>query len=122
MADAALLADSTVVYAGKVLPAEARPEVHDGAVMMSLKHLFEAADGAVYWFPDQKLARGITARADLAVREGSDRAVLNGETVPIKARPVASEGRLLVPLELLEKALGVTIRFDPVTRQINVRR
>lgn len=111
-----------MVFGDKILPDDARPEVVDSAVMMSLKHLFEAADGAVYWFPDQRLARAITADADLAVQVGSTRATLNGKQLQLGASPVSLGGRLLVPVTLLEKALGVTVLIEPASKQVTVKR
>jgi len=122
VADADRLAGGKMVFDGKVLPDGAVPEVVDGVLMVSLKHLFEAADGAIYWFPEQKLARAITASADLAVQTESPRASLNGDTLMLKAAPVSKGGRLLVPVELVEKALGVTFEFEPVARQVIIRR
>lgn len=121
IADADKLANAQVVLEGKVLPDAARPQVHNGVLMVSLKHIFEAADGTVYWFPDQKMARAVTADADLAVKLGTRRALLNGESQEMPAEPVTQNGTLLAPLEVVAHALGVIFEFEPVSRQVIIR-
>ena len=119
-ADAAALAGLQVVYHGKPLADEARPEVLDGVAMISLKHIFEAAGGELYWFSAEKRARGVTAGADLAVQIGSTHATLNGEVSELAAAPALRNNRIMVPVSLVAKALSLKFELDPTSKRIIV--
>ena len=111
-ADADALAHARVEFNGQALPDEARPEVRDGVLMVSLKHIFEAADGALYWFADGSTARAVTVNADLTVQVGTARATVNGESWELEAPVEARDGRVMVPTDLVARALGVAFNFD----------
>ncbi|MCE5218686.1 hypothetical protein LLH03_16855 [bacterium] len=117
-ADGRALAKATMTYNGRALPVEARPEVRQGVLMISLKHILEAADGALYWFASEKIARAVTEKTDLSVRLGSARGAVNGKSRELAAAPVLKDGRILVPLEFVAEALGMTVEFDPDAERV----
>lgn len=117
-ADGRALAKATMTYNGRALPVEARPEVRQGVLMVSLKHIIEAADGALYWFASEKIARAVTEKTDLSVRLGSARGAVNGKSLELAAAPVLKDGRILVPLEFVCAALGMTVEFDPDAERV----
>lgn len=111
-ADADALATAPVVFNGRALPDEARPEVRDGVLMVSLKHIFEAAADALYWFADGSTARAVTASADLTVHVGVARATVNGESWELEAPVESLDGRIMVPVDFAARALGLAFGFD----------
>lgn len=120
VADAAGLPGAEVIFGGRVLPEGAAPELRDGVLVVSLKHIFEAANGALYWFPEQRTARAITADADLTVQIGSSRVALNGKSREMATPATTREGRVLIPLSLVAEALGLNFEFDPAARRVIV--
>jgi len=122
LADAAVLKDAKVVLGDRTLPDDARPEVISDALMVSLKPIFEAFDGALYWFPGDRVGRGVTANSDLAVQIGSSRATLNGAGIEVQPAPVLKNGRILAPIDLVGKALSVTFMLDAEAKTITIER
>lgn len=120
--DAPRLRGARIDWDGKPGAGALRPELVDGVLMVSLKHYFDAADGAVYWFPEDKLARAVSADADLTIRIGKDRAMLNGTPHDLGRPPVVRDGRVMVPLDIVAQALGLALRYDADANLLHVTR
>jgi hypothetical protein len=119
-ADATRLRSARVEWNGKTLAVAARPELADGVLMVSLKHYFDAAEGAVYWFPEDKLARAVSAAADLTLRMGKNRAMLNGQARDLSRPPVVREGRVMVPLAVVVEALALRLDYDTTSNVLHI--
>jgi hypothetical protein len=122
VSDAPQLAGAKVLFEGKDLGDAARPELIAGVMMVPLKIMVEAADGALYWFANERTARAVTPEADMTVKVGSDKASVNGEPRGLASAPVVKDGRLMVPLNLAADVLGVLVEFDPAGHQVIIRR
>lgn len=122
VSDAPQLAGAKVMFEGKELGDAGRPELIGGVLMVPIKALVEAADGALYWFANDRTARAVTPQADMTVKVGSDKASVNGEPRDLACAPVVKNGRLMVPLNLAADVLGVVVELDPATQQVILRR
>jgi hypothetical protein len=111
-----------VTFEGKDLGDAGRPELIAGVLMVPLKALVEAADGALYWFANDRTARVVTPQVDMTVKVGSDKASINGEPRDLACAPILKDGRLMVPLNLAADVLGVVVDFDPAGREVILRR
>ena len=121
VADAAEIKTARVFAGDRPLPDDARPELVDDTLMISLKPVFEAFDGALYWFPGDRVARGVTADTDLAVQIGSTQATLNGKSLVVDPAPVLRNGRILAPISLVGRALSVGFEFDPAAKAVIIQ-
>lgn len=121
VADAGEIKTAKVFAGDRQLPDDARPELVDETLMISLKPVFEAFDGALYWFPGDRVARGVTADTDLAVQIGSTQATLNGKSLEVDPAPVLRNGRILAPISLVGRALSVGFEFDPAANAVVIR-
>ncbi len=88
------------------------PRVQNGIPLIAVRQVFEQAGGKLSWDNQRKVATIELAGKQLVLDVRANRAVLNGEAVPLDASLQIVNGRILVPASLLGKALNADLAFD----------
>ncbi len=96
------------------------PRVQNGIPLIAVRQVFEQAGGTLSWDNQRKVATIELAGRQLVLDVRANRAVLNGETVPLDASLQIVNGRVLAPASLLGKALNADLAFDMERQQLHI--
>lgn len=108
-----------VVVDGQPLPASALATIANRAYV-ELRAVGQAMNASVAFDAKVKRATLTTEFRQAVLTIGSTRAVVNGEPRAIDAAPQLVNGRVMVPLRALAKALGATVRYDQESHAVLV--
>ena len=112
----------TKLEAGRVLGAIAR----GGSLLVPARSLFEAMgplDGrpVVAYDPATHTLRVSKSGAEVVVRAGERKVVINGETRPLDVPPQLVDGVLYVPIRVISEGLGAYVSWVPQQRVVAIR-
>ena len=88
----------------------------NGAVMVPLRSVFEALGAQVQYNSANRSIVATAGKDRLVMQVGVAAAVINGQTLQLKAPPVMYGGSVLVPLRFIAEASGATVRWDANSR------
>lgn len=94
----------------------------DGVPLTPFRHLFEQAGGEVLWAHADKSIDAKAESNEVYLRIGDRLARVNALPVELDVAPFIERGRAIVPLSFLNRALNVSIDFDPKTGHVLIRR
>ncbi|MGQ9732521.1 MAG: copper amine oxidase N-terminal domain-containing protein, partial [Candidatus Zipacnadales bacterium] len=114
--------DVKIVFAGKLIPLRAAPEVIDGISIAPLREIFERCDGTLYWFHEEKRVRAVNPTTEMELRIGDKTAKVNGAEETLVLAPYIKNGRTMVPLQFIAGTLDVTVSFNSNTGELIVSR
>lgn len=121
-------ADVNVITENGAVEFDVPPQITDGRTMVPMRRIFEALDARVEWFGASQLILA-TRNADIvAIVIGNPEItvtnVLSGKvkTIELDVPPQITDGRTMVPLRAVSKALGMDVNWDDETRTITISR
>lgn len=98
---------------------DAQGEMINTVMLVPMREVFEAAGAKVSWNGAKKVWRadgpGFTAMQQL----GSEKTVVNGKAYMLDHEAVLEGGRLLVPVRLMEAALGLELHWNSADRVLS---
>jgi len=72
------------------------------------------------WDKETKTAEVHFENLDLSLKEGETYLVANGRYIYLYGKVINLRGTLMLPIRSLEKALGITVDWDPITETVSV--
>lgn len=105
---------------GKIGPIDAAPFISQGRTMVPLRHIAEALDADIKWFPDEKRITYALNTRFISLIVGSLDAGVNGKIVKLEIAPVLVSGRAFVPLRFVSENLGAKVSWNPVEKKITI--
>ena len=88
----------------------------NGSVMVPLRGVFEALGAQVQYNAQNRMIMATNGNDRLVMQVGVAAAVINGQTLQLKAPPVMYGGSVLVPLRFIAEGSGATVRWDANSR------
>jgi len=111
-----------VFFKGKAIAFDVDPVVSaPGISIAPFRQIFEHYGGVLFWFPKQKLVRGVAPDKQIELKIGSRKATVNDEELLMQVAAFIKEGRTMVPLRFVGEALDVTVQYDPSTGNIYLK-
>lgn len=115
---AALASSPALVIDGSPATLDVPPLVEGGHVLVPMLAVFEQL-GARAWFdPASQTAVAQAGATVVRVQVGARTASVNGRSVTMDATPRLVAGRIMVPLQLVARALGVAVDYDAQSNQV----
>ncbi|MFQ6133927.1 MAG: Ig-like domain-containing protein [Armatimonadota bacterium] len=102
-----------VVFDDEPLALRTKPTSKRGVAVGPIRELFEHAGGQVHWYPVEKRVWAANDDAEVELTIGDPNVKLNKQRVVLKLAPFIKNGRTMVPFGFLEKALNVTVMYEP---------
>lgn len=96
------------------------PSLENDRLLVPLRAVLEAMGANVSWNSDTGTAVAILPGATIAVAGGSKEARINGNDFPLAVAAEISQGRLIVPLQLITEATGAQSDWDGATRTLSL--
>ncbi|WZL73578.1 copper amine oxidase N-terminal domain-containing protein [Clostridiaceae bacterium 35-E11] len=104
--------------------ADVAPYIADGRTMLSVRYVAEAIgvqDNNIIW---NEAARTVTIfKGDriAQVEIGSNELFVNGVVIPMDTEAVIKDGRTMLPVSFIAKALGLDVQWDGATRTVTIK-
>lgn len=93
----------------------------DGSALFPLKRLLNIIGGNVYWNSNQLYAVIYRGSSKLIIDFKYKNIVSDDEKIKIDIFPVLKEGKLYIPIRLLEKAFGMKVIWDSTNQAVVVK-
>jgi len=101
------------------ITSDVQPETKNGRVMVPLRAIGEQLGAEVRWTGKEAVLawKGKT----ITLRPNSDKAMVNGETVRLDAKPYVRNNRVMVPLRFVAEAFDCSVRYADRTVTITTK-
>lgn len=97
---------------GQVLNLSVPPIVEGKEVLLPAKELIEALGGTYFWVSSSKILAIKKDNLKIGLPLNTNTAILNGETVTLKAAPKLIKNRMYVPAKFVCESLGASYVYD----------
>lgn len=111
-----------LVVDGRRLEPDVPPHIVSGRTLVPARIIAEALGAGVSWDPVSARVRVLLGEQDIILSPGRQTALVNGREVALDVPAQIIAGRTLVPLRFVGEALGVSVGWDPVRRQVAINR
>lgn len=111
-----------LVVDGRWLEPDVPPHIVSGRTLVPARIIAEALGARVSWDPVAARVRVLLGEQDIILSPGRQTALVNGREVALDVPAQIIAGRTLVPLRFVGEALGVSVGWDPVRRQVAINR
>ncbi|MHB9094480.1 MAG: copper amine oxidase N-terminal domain-containing protein [Eubacteriales bacterium] len=92
---------------------EVPPYIQKDSTLVPLKDIFKELGATVEWEAKSQAIKAVKGNTTVTLQVGSSEAQVNGEKVTLQAPPVIKNGKTMVPLSFVSKALGADIVWNP---------
>jgi hypothetical protein len=114
----AAAANPSIVIDGAKLPADVPALVSGAHVLVPFRDVFEDFGALVSFDEVSGLASATLGQTTVVVQVGSSIARINGEAQTMEAPATELAGRVMVPLHLLSKSLGISVAYEPQSNMV----
>jgi len=94
------------------------PRMDGGLALAPFRQIMEQAGGVVVWNADTRQIRAATDRTDVQLQIGSKEALVNQVVVVMDREAFLDQGRAIVPVKFIQKALDLKGEYDVKTGSI----
>jgi hypothetical protein len=108
----------TLLYDGKAIGFDVSPRAENGIALAPFRHLFEYGGGKVKWDNRDKTLNATRTGTLVRLHIGDALATLNGSHIQLERAAFLQNGRTIVPLSFMGKALDVDVDYDPATGHV----
>ncbi|TYP72086.1 copper amine oxidase N-terminal domain-containing protein [Paenibacillus methanolicus] len=112
-------ADIQMKVDGVTILAEVKPEMKNNRMMVPLRVISENVGANVHWSGTEVALTKNDRKIVLTLN--SDKAVFNGKTVLLDAKPYLKDNRLFVPLRFLAQSFGCTVNYSHTTVSVDTK-
>lgn len=113
-------AEIRVVVNGRVVRFDVPPVMGSGGVYVPLRGVFEEIGATVSFNRVTGVVTANRASTEVELRVGSNLARINGDNTFMLQPALYKDGRTLVPLRFVSQALGATVDWNPVLREVDI--
>ncbi|TCO78768.1 copper amine oxidase N-terminal domain-containing protein [Marinisporobacter balticus] len=109
---------------GEVKTADVAPYITDGRTMLSLRYVAEAMgveDHNIIWDGATRTVTILKGDRIAQVEIGSNKLFVNGAVIPMDTVAVIKDGRTMLPVSFIAKALGSQVEWDGATRTVTIK-
>lgn len=119
-ATGAFAADITVMVNGEAVEFDRAPEMQDGTAMIPFRFVAEKLGAVVAWDGETRTVFSSVGEILSAMQIGNSNIFVNGEAAAVENAPVIIVDRTLVSAEVLQKALGAAVEWNPETNILTI--
>lgn len=109
-----------VLINGYSLNLDVPPQIQNSRVMVPMSAIFKALGAEVTWIGESQTILGKKNLTSVTLQVGKTYATLNGVDLALDSPPVIIEGRTLVPLSFIARALGAEVVWDGPSETVSV--
>ncbi|MEQ8174208.1 MAG: trypsin-like peptidase domain-containing protein [Syntrophomonadaceae bacterium] len=109
-----------VLINGYSLNLDVPPQIQNGRVMVPISPVFKSLGGEVTWVGETQTILGKRYLTRIALQVGKTSAILNGVELTLDSPPVIIDGRTLIPVSLIARALGAEVMWDAPSETVSV--
>jgi len=109
-----------VAFDGQLIAFDVQPRVEAGIPIAPFRQIFEHTGGKITWAADTKVVHAVNAEREIVIAVGNGTARVNGTAVLMDRAATLENGRTIVPLSFVGKALDVEVRHDPATGRLSI--
>ncbi|MBR5269135.1 MAG: copper amine oxidase N-terminal domain-containing protein [Anaerotignum sp.] len=115
--------DITVYVDGQKVVFDQPPVVQNGRTLVPMRAIFEALGAEIEWFGAEKRVNAFWGMNSLDLWIGSCEIQMgDGSLVTIDVPAQVVNGRTLVPLRAVSQCMGAEVKWDGITKTININR
>ncbi|MCQ6562495.1 stalk domain-containing protein [Paenibacillus mendelii] len=96
------------------------PVAQSGTVYVEFRSLFQALGFAIDYDTKTKSITGESRNVSIQMKIGSSDTLVNGKPSAVPAKPIAIDGRTLVPLRFIGEAAGLTVDWSSKAQTIKL--
>lgn len=109
-----------VAFNGDPLVFDVPPRLHAGLSFAPFRQIFEHTGGVVTWVPGTRVVRGVNADREIVLKVGEATARVNDQVLTLERPAFLDQGRAIVPLSFVGKALDVDVHYDAATGRLQI--
>ena len=109
-----------VAFDGDQIAFDVQPRVEAGLPIAPFRQIFEHTGGQVQWVPATRVVRAVNSDREIVIKVGQNEATVNGEKFKMDRAAFLEQGRTIVPLSFVGKALDVNVQYDPATGRLQI--
>jgi len=94
------------------------PVVQNQTVYVEFRSLFQALGFTVAYNDKTKVISGVSKKTRIQMKVGSSDTLVNGVPSSVPAKPIAINGRTLVPLRFIGEATGLIVKWDSAANAV----
>jgi len=94
------------------------PVVQNQTVYVEFRSLFQALGFTVAYNEKTKVIAGVSKKTRIQMKLGSSDTLVNGVPSSVPAKPIAINGRTLVPLRFIGEATGLIVKWDSAANAV----
>ncbi len=113
---------AAVYLDGRPLAADVPPVVRDGRSYLPARALLTALGLEVAWDGHRRAVTATGQGRTIVLKVDNDLALVDGRPVPLDAAPFVWRDRVLLPVRFAAETMGLTVRWDPGSREVHVDR
>lgn len=104
----------------RLIEFDSEPEVKNSRTMVPLRQIFEEFDMTVDWDSVLSKVRAYKKNLNIELYIGSDRPIVNGQTVEIDAKAYVVNGRTMVPLRFIAESTGAEVKWVESSKSVYI--
>ena len=109
-----------VAFDGDQIAFDVQPRVEAGLPIAPFRQIFEHTGGQVQWVPSTRVVRAVNSDREIVIKVGKNEATVNGESFKMDRAAFLEQGRTIVPLSFVSKALDVNVQYDSATGRLQI--
>ncbi len=102
----------TVSIDGNPIAFETEPQMNGNTIMVPMKEFFEAMGARVLWVESERMVIAYKDNMHMKLQLGNKIAFRNGKRFMLEAEPVISDGRTLVPTQIIAETFDMKPTWD----------
>ncbi|OXM14141.1 stalk domain-containing protein [Paenibacillus herberti] len=110
----------TAMVDGKTTSLDSAPYIKDGVTYLPLRFVASSLGSSVNYEAASKRVSVLRGGKLLELVIGSKELVSNGQRIAAPAAPIERGGRTLVPIRLVSEQMGLSVKWDKMTKRITV--
>lgn len=110
----------TVTINGEVLNLSQPPVNRGGSVLVPMRAIFEALGAEITWYQNEKKIYAKKGVTNVTCWIDSDKAVVNGQTIKLPAKPQIVNGATVVPARFVAETFGANVSWNAETQTVSI--
>lgn len=112
--------DIKVTIDGNEISFDTKPERSGKTIMVPMKEFFEAMGARILWVESQRLVVAYKDNTHMKLQLGTSLAYRNGNKFTLESEPYLSDGRTLVPIQIIAETFNLMPIWDEETSTLSL--